>query len=289
MELSLNFPCCLPVDPLGIGYGSDFFSKVHAGKNSTYTTDLAFFSKKNGCETECLGRGEIAMAMLLEISPFVLAYRCQYPMLLKRARDRIDQYIAGMVEAKPTIRTQDTISLDVLVTARHNITDQGGIALESPYYVALSHKEEEDLAKRKIKNRLKRERNELSLVGYKHVVFSRNRILDECGKAANQIRLWRKGVDFENAFPSARILGERFYSHYNGESLDKFLCKFSRRFNFNVDDVYGYFSVAVNFGFVCVDLSCPVMRDCPVQIIQRSEAVPPWISFSGKVNSYSAH
>src|ERR1700686_1913360 len=118
MKYDLQFPCCLPVDPLGIPYGPEYFTKVQAGRSSTFTTDYMFSSGKNGCIIQCLGIGELYMARLLEISPFVLAYRCQSPTLLSSAKGRRDYCVSGIVDTRPEIRQSDLISLDVLVTAR---------------------------------------------------------------------------------------------------------------------------------------------------------------------------
>jgi hypothetical protein len=285
VECELAFPCTLPLDSLGIGYGSDYFSKIHAGRNSTFTTDYMFNSEKNGCISHCLGMGEIYMARLLEISPFVLAYRCQYPMLLSGARDRIDEYASGLVDIKPKIRQRDLISLDFLVTARRDLSRQSGLTLKDPDYIALSHKLKEDLKSEKVKNRLTTEGSEAKLAGFKYQVFSRNRVLDECGKSAKQISLWGKGLDFNKASPAAIEIARGFYQTYAGEVLDNWLSKVAKSLRMSVDQIYQYFSAAINLGFLCINLSLPVRSKYPLQLIQPSDAVPPWISFSGKVNS----
>lgn len=285
MENALTFPCHLPADPLGIEYGLEYLTRIRAGRDSTITTDFLFHSAKNGREIDCLGMGEKSMALLLEVSPFVLAYRCQYLLLLADARERIDKYITGIVEGKPIIMRRDVISLDVLVTARRYVSCQPGVTLTQPDYFVLSHKLKTDLRKKGVKKRLELERNESEQAGYKHIVFSRNKILDECGQSAKQIMLWGKGCEFDSCLSLAQQVGEMFYETYNNEILDQFLMRASHRLKAAIDDIYRYFSAAINFGYLFVDLSFPVRAEYPVQLFSPKDAVPPWISFSGKVNS----
>ncbi|WP_148662326.1 hypothetical protein [Paraburkholderia phytofirmans] len=278
MMHDLEFPCVnLPDDPLGIPHGADYVPVIQAGVNSTYTLDYLFNSRKNGRTCDCLGMGEKGMACLLEISPFVLAYRCQYPLLLQPARVALDEYVCGLRSEKPEIRRRDVLSLDIVVTA----TTQGG-QLD---YTVLSHKTEHDRLKTKVKRRLARERRDSEIVGYNHVVFSRSRVLDECGKSARQISLWGKGLDFNSELAAARDVGEFFYREYDYGALDVFLRKLARRLNLGIDQTYKLFSAAVNFGFIYIDLSHPVRTAYPVCLIQPNEAVPPWISYCGKVSS----
>ncbi|SDJ27087.1 hypothetical protein SAMN04487926_14039 [Paraburkholderia steynii] len=284
MEYQLKFPCCLPADPLGMGYGADYFTKVQAGRSSAFTTDYIYFSIKNGCEVHCLGMGEKSMALLLEISPYVLAYRCQYPMLLEHARARIDAYVTGLQDEMPEIRQRDVMSVDVLVTARSSVGRKSGVTLECPKYLVLSHKLREDLSKRNIKKRLATERNESKLAGYEYRVFSRNGTLDECGKSARKIYLWGKGHNVNEGISAAAALGEIFYRTYTGDMLDEYLIKVSKKLSISADECYQYLSAAINFGFLFVDLSFPVGTRNPIHLVKPSDAVPPWISFSGKVN-----
>ncbi|MBB5460252.1 TnsA endonuclease N-terminal domain-containing protein [Paraburkholderia sp. Cpub6] len=277
MAYELRFPAIyLEPDPLGVPYGPDYVPVVRAGVESSYTTDYLFTSRKNGRTCDCLGMGEKWMAWLLEISPFVLAYRCQYPLLLQAGRDAADEFVCGIRSQPPKLRRRDIMSLDIVVTGinKHDRLD----------YTVLSHKTEQDLGKPKVKRRIARERTEADIAGYRYIVFSRDRLLDECGKSARQISLWGGKLDFNSASSVSRAIAEIFYREYDCRPLDAFMRKVGRRLDLSLDQTYEYFSAAVNLGFIYVNLSYPVRTEFPVCLIQPNEAVPPWISYCGTVN-----
>ncbi|MEM5299427.1 hypothetical protein VSR82_34590 [Burkholderia sp. JPY481] len=281
MACELRFPSSnLEADPLGIPYGPEYVPVVRAGVDSSYTTDHLFTSRKNGRTCDCLGMGERGMAWLLEISPFVLAYRCQYPLLLRDGREMLDEFVCGIRSRPPELRRRDLMSLDIVVTS---MSKHDRLA-----YTVLSHKTKQDLGKPKVKRRLARERIEADIAGYRHIVFSRSRLLDECGKSARQISLWGGKLDFNSASTVSRDIAEIFYREYNYRPLDTFMRKVAKRLEISIDQAYQYFSAAVNLGFIYVDLSYPVRTEYPVCLIQPNEAVPPWISYCGKVSCSSA-
>jgi len=263
----------LPVDPMGIGYGPEYVSKLKAGRDSNFTTDSFAHSRKNDARWNALGLGERAMVFILEVSPFVLAYRTQYPWLLAHARKLVDDYVCGLVDDAPELTRRDLISMDFVVTTEEN----GKLN-----YVILSHKLTESLTEKRVKKRLRLEQHEAASVGFKHVVFSRSRLLDRQGLSAKQIMVWGRKTDFDAVREEAEGLAKLFYSSYQGESLCNFLDHSKSRFGFDIHTAFTRFSAAVHLGYLHVDLSTMICDSTPIRLLDSKEAKLPWIVHSGK-------
>ncbi|WP_143131862.1 hypothetical protein [Paraburkholderia aspalathi] len=223
------------------------------------------------------------MKYLLEISPFALAYRFQYPWPLANARRMIDNYIFGLTDEPPKLFKKDVISMDVVITSSDG---QGGLR-----YLIGSHKLISHLHDKKVRRRLALERSEAAGAGFSYFVYSRTPALDEMAKSAKQIMLWGKGIDLNCSANQAQILAEAIYRKYDGESIQMCLEKIGKYFGLNVEECYKLFSVAVNLGYLFVDLSTPIRYCKSMRLIQCKDAVPPWVmvrrsdvweSFSGR-------
>ncbi|WP_343654403.1 hypothetical protein [Paraburkholderia caribensis] len=280
----LRYPCKLPPDLLGMGYGSDYAGKLQAGIDSTHSTDTLFFSKKNGCNVDLLGMGERYMAFLLEISPFVLAYRPQYPLLNPKASSDLDDYVCGILEKMPEIKRSQVMSIDIAITARDEILHPGSLINDRLTYLMLSHKRKEVLHSKPIRRRLARERRVAVENGFTYAVYSRSEHLEECGLSAKQIMIWGRDLDFDASWVNASRVAECVVASYAGERLWDFLAKIGVELRMDTEYVLQLFAAAVNFGLLSIDLSFEVGERRKIYLLKRTEVVPPWISFCGKAN-----
>lgn len=266
----LRFPCQLPDDPLGIPHGMRYRSKLQAGRDSAYSTDSLRWSRKNGCVSHSLGIGERDMFFLLELSPFVLAYRFQYPWLLLPGRILVDDYVSGLRDIPPMLKKRDVISMDVVITA---LDKKNGLK-----YIVGSHKLHEHLRLKKVRKRISLERSEAAAACFGYFVFSRTPLLDEQAKSAKQIVLWGNGVDFNIEATRSREIAEDVYRLYRGEAIEICLHRIATRHSTDIDTVFKLFSAAVHLGHLSVDLSLPVRAWKSIRLIAPEEAMPPWES-----------
>jgi hypothetical protein len=282
----LTFQCIPSRDPLGLAYGDEYQPACEAGIHSTYSTDTLFFSTKNNRRVDSLGTGERAMMFLLEISPFVLAYRTQYPVLLPQAVEKLDEYLCGLTNRIPVFKNSDILSIDIMVTARHGLSTRWQDKFDH-YYIFLSHKMANVMRLQRTRRRISRERAIADYNNFEYKVFSRSENLDICARSAKQIIVWAEGLNIDAASENARRLSALFYQSYEGELLGRFLRWAARKLTLTFDDALQHFSAAIYCGNLFVDLSQRVAETSPVRLIDRSEAVPPWISPCGKVNCCS--
>jgi hypothetical protein len=268
-DIQLRFPCTdLPPDPLGVPHGPEYRGKLEAGRQSSHSTDYLRRSRKNGCVSHCLGMGERDMQFLLEISPFVLAYRFQYSWPLAKARRMIDDYIFGLTDAPPKLFKKDVISMDVVITSSDG---HGGLK-----YLIGSHKLVSHLHDKKVLRRIALERSEATDAGFAYFVYSRTPGLDEQAKSAKQIMLWGRGIDFNCSRNQAQRVAEAIYRKYDGESIQMCLEKISQYLDLDVEECYQFFSAAIHLGYIFIDLSAPIRYWKSMRLVKRSEARPPW-------------
>ncbi|WP_152767789.1 PDDEXK family nuclease [Paraburkholderia franconis] len=208
------------------------------------------------------------MMYVMETSPFVLSYRYQYPWPLAKARRLLDDYVSGLTDQKPILRSRDVISMDVVVTAES--------AAGELHYLIGSHKLASDLTDAKVKRRITLERDEASDAGFLYFLFSRTEALDVAGKSAKQIFLWGRKTDFNSSSIEARVLGNWIYKNYGGESVARILQRAAQSLKKDVEVIYGLFSAAVNLGYLFLDISFPIRAWTDIQLIDPSEARPPW-------------
>ncbi|AQV92576.1 hypothetical protein BJN34_01555 [Cupriavidus necator] len=249
-----RYPCVMEPDELGVPCGIEYepFLRATGGAKGT---NFAFMSEKTGRPIQCLSMGERAVAMLLEVDPWVRDYREQYV----RASDEL---LAAIAEnpSEPVLRNK-VFTLDVVATyqTRHQMDRE---------YETFSVKETRAEALKKAnQRRFAREQEDAKSRGWAWRGIVKEEMNVPAVLAAARLIRWGGAFSYRDRQEVAMSLAELVTSMNTGQPLDELLEAIGRKLDISVvDDAYQFFSMAVCFGFLAVDLTKGLGTRMPVHL-----------------------
>jgi hypothetical protein len=221
----------------GLQYNS--FLRADGGKKGT---NFSFKSEKTGREIQCLSMGERAVAMLLEVDPWVVDYREQYP----RASDDL---LAAIV-ASPS----DRVLRNKVFTLDFVVTYQNRQSAELHYGVLSVKASRAETKKKSVQRRFAREREDAMSRNWAWNCVVKEELDATAVLAAERLIRWGGAFAYRDCQDVARKLASIVGKVNSGQPLDDLLNDVSKRLGMSLDDAYQYFAMAVCFGLIAVDL-----------------------------------
>jgi len=187
--------------------------------------------------------GERAVAMLLEVDPWVLDYREQYV----RASDDLLAAIAQN-PSEPVLRNK-VFTLDFVVTY------QSRQPMDFEYEVFNVKETRADASKESNQRRFAREREDARSLGWAWQCVVKEEMNAVAVLAAVRLMKWGGAFAYRDRQEEALKLATLVRKMNMGQSLDELLKMAAEKLHVTLDDAYQFFSMAVCFGFLAVDLN----------------------------------
>ncbi len=250
-----RYPCALEPDELGVPSGPEYEPFLRASGRAK-GTNYSFKSEKTGRPIQCLSLGERACAMLLEVNPWVVDYREQYPR-------PSDELLAAIVAdpSDPVLRSK-VATLDFVATYQ---TQQS----TDFHYGVLSVKDTRaETMKKEVQRRFNREREDASSRGWEWSCVVKEELDVTAVISAARLIRWGGAFIYRDRYDIARKLASIVTKANLKQTLDEILVSASRRLGTPLDDAYQYFAMAVCFGFIAVDLKRGLGSRMPLHFLE---------------------
>lgn len=248
-----RYPCVLEPDEMGVPSGREYVPFLRASGRAR-GTNFSFKSEKTGRSIQCLSMGERACAMLLEVNPWVVDYREQYP----RTSDKV---LATVLEnpSGPVLRTR-------VATFDFVVTYQGRQPTDLNYGVLSIKDTIAEARKEAVRRRLSREQEDALSLGWSWSCIVKEELNRTEVEAAARLIRWGGAFIYRENLDLARELASTIRRADTARTLDDTLGSAARRLAISLDEAYQHFSMAVCFGLIAVDLKKGLGSRLPVHL-----------------------
>lgn len=249
----LQWPIQLPtVDPRGVPMGRDFecWKKAREGRTGISGN---WYSIKTGRMNACHSMLEARIHAYLDMCPFVVEFRTQYPSWSQ------EEY-ARYYESQKRFPKNKVMTIDFMITLR---------LPGSPHYLyhGISGKRKADIAVPKTIRRHGREVSQISAWGSTHEVMDEFAIPDREFDNYLLLKQWFLWTDIAENMDAAYEFAHAVKQSNAKGSLDRVLVMIGRRFGHDRDASYRLLGVAVFLGYLWLDHRFRLNIDLPLVLL----------------------